>query len=77
LYIFLTNPLRLRREAECAVRAASSVPNEEVRKLAERREAMVEARREAERYVHGEGNLVCVKDDNGITAVNSNSSCVV
>ena len=54
----MTNPLRLRREAECAViRAASSVPNEEVRKLAERREAMVEARREAQRYVHGEGNL--------------------
>ena len=34
-----SNPFRSRREAERAARAASSVANEEVRKLAERREA--------------------------------------
>jgi hypothetical protein len=45
----MTNPFRLRQEAQRAARAATSVADEEVRKLAERREAMAEARRVAQR----------------------------
>ncbi len=39
----MTNPFRLRQEAQRSARAASSVADEEVRKLAERREAKAEA----------------------------------
>ncbi len=52
-------------------RRAAEKDAEEVRKLAEqRREATVEARREAQRCVHGAGSLVRMKDENGITMNN-------